>query len=679
MKQFFSWAHCLATVFASAALFAAGDEPAMRWGEVPMDQLTMVTFPADTNAKAVILFDIGRAHFDEHYDLFFTRHTRIKILKKGGFEWGTKKIRYYSSRGTQRIKEIEGHTIRLNEGGQVVKQKLDDESIFEENMGENWKEKRFTLPGLTEGCVVEWRYTVVSNNPLYMPNWDFQMSEPVLWSEFTYKAPNVFTYVTVTQGHIPLLVNTADWIKEPFMTSGAIRMTDVLNGRFVVKDAPALREEPFITTLDDYRSRAFFQLSFIQWPGEIPRKFLHTWDKLVEELLENQFIGKQLTGFGDVRRQAEEVTKGIEDPLKKMEAIHAFVRKTIVWNERRSMFVNSEIDEVLEKKTGNSAEVNLLLTAMLKDAGLQADPLILSTRGHGKIQTVYPIYDQFDYVICRVRLGGKEYFLDATDTHCPMALLPRRALNYVSLAIAKGPAKWVEIKPSGKVKQSVLIHALLPSEGALQGTTQMKFEEYGAVDERSALASKREEDYFKTLFKTETSGLSVDSAAVQNKDDVNQPLLVDAKISAPAYCQVLDDFVYMNPHIVERTTENPFKLEVRDFPVDFAVGADFAYTLLLTIPDGYALQTFPKDLSLGMASQAATYTRRSELKDNVFQMTIRFQRNQTRFEPPAYPSLRGFYGRIVAAENEQLVLQKKKAPEPALKPAGKSVDKKGKK
>src|SRR6186997_2941791 len=69
---------------------------------------------------------------------------------------------------------------------------------------------------------------------------------------------------------------------------------------------------------------------------------------------------------------------------------------------------------ILKDKKGSEAEINLLLVAMLRKAGLPADPLMLSTKSHGYALPVYPIMDKFNYVVCRTAIGGKTFYLDAS-------------------------------------------------------------------------------------------------------------------------------------------------------------------------------------------------------------------------------------------------------------------------
>jgi hypothetical protein len=67
---------------------AFADPPSKEWGVVSKEQLAALTFPADSNATAVVLLDVGEASFEPNYDLVFHRHTRVKILTKEGYDWG---------------------------------------------------------------------------------------------------------------------------------------------------------------------------------------------------------------------------------------------------------------------------------------------------------------------------------------------------------------------------------------------------------------------------------------------------------------------------------------------------------------------------------------------------------------------------------------------------------------
>ena len=86
---------CIVTAFIfSSGSFAAEPDPPMKWGEIAREDLSMTSFPADSNANVVILCDFGDLSFDSQYDPYFTRHVRIKIFKPSGLDQANIQIAY---------------------------------------------------------------------------------------------------------------------------------------------------------------------------------------------------------------------------------------------------------------------------------------------------------------------------------------------------------------------------------------------------------------------------------------------------------------------------------------------------------------------------------------------------------------------------------------------------------
>jgi len=633
--------------------------PPIVWGEVPIGQLQMKSYPTDSNASALVLCDYGEVHFDNSYNLVYTRHRRIKILTRAGFDWaGTHSVSYYTEERTQRLNDLEGMTISLSADGKIIKQELDDNAIFTEEVNKSWERVRFTLPSLSEGCVVEYRYTLKSESPLYMPEWDFQTSEPTVWSEFRVQAPYVFGYAVLTQGYQRFFVKQSEVTKQPFTSPRGTEIINVASSRWVMRDIPAIREEPYMTTVEDYLSKVSFQLSIINWPGYASKKVLETWDKVVNELDDSRNFGKQLSGYSAVRRQVEMITDGITAPVEKAVAIYDFLRNTLVWNNRYRIFTDEDLDEVLEKKTGSSAEINLLLILMLREAGFKANPVILSTRSHGKVYTAYPMVDQFNYVIAQLAIGKETHLLDATDRFRPFSLLPLRALNQSGLSVDGEGYSWIPIQPKGKWHRTTTIVASLSADGLLTAKVDQSYSDYGAIDERKSLVEDKDIDYVKRILDAEATGMSVDSFTISNKETCDKPLVISANVSSNGLVQVLDDFIYVTPRFVGRMKSNPFKLENRTFPVDYAYPHRTDYILTLAFPEGYIMNETPRELSIGVPKGAGKYLRRVSLEKNVFQMRLQFEINKTLIDPILYTNLREFYDRIVALEAEQLVFQK---------------------
>src|SRR5258708_27816063 len=71
----------------AASFVLKAQKPPEKFGDIPMEDMNMKVYPLDSSASAVVLFDYGVAYLSytiNDVNLYFERHTRIKILKKEG-------------------------------------------------------------------------------------------------------------------------------------------------------------------------------------------------------------------------------------------------------------------------------------------------------------------------------------------------------------------------------------------------------------------------------------------------------------------------------------------------------------------------------------------------------------------------------------------------------------------
>ena len=205
---------------------------------------------------------------------------------------------YHRNENSEKISGLRGMTYNLM-NGQLVKTKLDGGTNFTEELTPNVRVRKFTLPGVREGSVIEYAYTVTSDFYFNFQDWTFQHDIPVRWSEFRANIPEYFKYKRLLQGYHALAVQTQGENIVPFTehTAGGfsgngvtttreaahsdVVMARVTNYRWVMKDVPAFRDEPYMTTAADYVDRFSFQLAGLQFPGEGYQSVADTWSKLL--------------------------------------------------------------------------------------------------------------------------------------------------------------------------------------------------------------------------------------------------------------------------------------------------------------------------------------------------------------------------------------------------------------
>ena len=638
----------IASLFLVVSVYA--QDYSMKWGDVPLEDVQMTSFEADSNAQAVILGEFGEVEVDVRGRVMYRYHLRVKLLAEAAYdEWGTYAIPYWDGSYPQRISKVQGNTFVLGPNGKVVRHKLGKKEIFKENVAENVEQIRFTLPALEPGAVVEYRYTMSTENPVYLPNWDFQHSEPTRYSEYKATIANYFGYVQVNS--VPRFdVETKDEVIGPEGNS--------MQYRWGVKNMPALREEPYITTLEDYKAKIEFQLSSFDFPGTPRETFLSTWEELAQELRRESEFGGAMKASKRVRALAEEITAGITDPHEKLHALHNYVRSNVTWNGEYGVYSENKLDNIVKDGTGSVGGQTLLLIAMLRSVGIESYPVVLSTRGNGAITRLHPLLTQFDYVIANANIGGKDYFLDSTNPLAPSDLLPLRALNELGWLIGDDTEKWISLNSSSKYVQLVRMEGSLDELGRLEGQLSASTDGYGALALRSMLSKGGEKDKVSGELLDELDGMEISGVQIENEADLEKPLSMSAELALDGFAQQAGDFLYVNPHALSRIDENPLRLEERAFPVDLGYAYDWVYSIQLQLPEGYEVQESLKDTRMVLPDKGGMFQRSTQINGNQLVMQTRFTLSKSKYSPKMYKNLRELYDRVVAAEAEQVVLMR---------------------
>lgn len=642
--------------------------PPIEWGEIPRADLEMTSYPKDSSASAVVLCDYGETKLQDNFNLKYTRHLRVKILNEKGFRWGTMSISVDPDRENgDYVDEIEGVTYVLDPQGKVKELELDEDDIFEEEVSQNVRRHKFTLPGLTPGCIVEIRISIISKSLFGIRGWVFQDDDPVLMSEYRLIHPSAIVFAVLTRGYEKM--SAYDHFETKMHYSGDVasyygnRIVDCRFWRWVMKDIPAMRTEPYITTVSDYTSRIDLQLSGYAMRGGGVQRVISTWEQFVEDLMKEKNFGKVLADPGDAEDIAKALTDTIRSPYERMKAIHRYVSSNITWNGRSTMWATQKAEDLLESKKGSSADINYLLVVMLRAAGIQADPMILSTRSNGQTQELYPILGQFNYGVARAVVGGTAYPLDATNPLRPFDLLPAGLLGVRAYIVDPQQAVWTTITSPLRGISTVVATMNIQADGAVRGSINGLYKNYFSHLHRSNLSGSTPEAMAKQLFSLNASGLTLDSVEVVNKDSGALPFILKASVSSEAYAQNAGNLLYINPHMISRYDENPFKNPIRKFPVDYNYPREYTTVVTLILPDSFEVKELIPDRRLPLGNDLV-YSRRMQTVENHIQLISKLEIINPLIPAANYSKLRELYDQMIHAETEQIVLQKKAAPVP---------------
>ncbi|MHA6246998.1 DUF3857 and transglutaminase domain-containing protein [Pontibacter sp. CAU 1760] len=640
----------LALILCSAAAQAQDGEP--KFGKIEKAELEMRAYPQDTSAAALILGDYGATRFNLSGGLTVVteRHMRIKILKKSGYDWANISIPYYSNGSTRdKVMGIKGYTYNL-EGGEITKDKLETKTVFDEKRSEYWRLKKFTMPNVKEGSVIEVVYTLSSERVYSLDDWEFQKSIPTAWSEYRLKIPEYFNYKFLLEGYHSLVKN------EKEQTSGGPKLLDNAYV-WAMKDVPALQEEKYITSLTDYQAKIAFELQQVNFPGEPTRIMTGTWDKVNEDLMESAYFGVQLNRNSFFKEELAAITAKHKTPEQQMRAIYDLVKTRMTWNGYNGLYTDNTIRKAFDLRQGNVAEINLLLTSMLLEAGLEANPVVLSTRNNGRVHTnMSPMKSKFNYVIAHVKVGEQEYLLDATEPLLPAGMLPFRCLNGQGRLIAKQNHRWVPLETAHSDSKLFNATVSINSKGEMTGTGEESAAGMKALYLRKTILEEGESKYAERIAK-EVGDYKMAEPIIKNLREVEQSLNISYKISANGSGQE-SDIIYLNPMLGQGEKENPFKLEQRLYPVDFGSPVDEVYVANFTIPAGYILDEMPQSVIMNLPEQGGRFTYMVQQQGSLVQVMSKVSISKPLFYASEYSMLKEFYNRIIAKHAEQIVLKK---------------------
>ena len=246
-KRFFVIPFVLFSTFIS--LFAQDAIPQMKWGEYAVEDLKLTEWQIDTSADAVVLGDIGTISMEEvnnFYGYRFTQLRRIKILKKAGFDYANVRIPYYSKDGSQSVANIRARTISSD----GYKYQVEEKSIVYEKLNDKVTVAKFTFPKVTEGCILEYEYDLLSIQNLELHEWYFQEKIPTRFSVLNLDIWSRYEYTYLFQG------------AEKLKSTKPLYKDERTHVTFYVINQTALKEEAFVTSLENHLTRVFNCLSF---------------------------------------------------------------------------------------------------------------------------------------------------------------------------------------------------------------------------------------------------------------------------------------------------------------------------------------------------------------------------------------------------------------------------------
>jgi len=633
-------------IITSSFLFAQGGQ--LKYGKVSEEEIAIKTNSEDAEFSAIILSDYGEIDISRGI-LTIHRHTRIKILNTNGIQEANIVIPYFVKENTEKIVNIKAQTLNVDEKGKIKKIPVNKKEIFTSDPNENWKEKRFTFPDVKPGSIIEYQYLKKSERFFSLEPWYFQNELPTLKSNLKVKIAGDLDFRLVYNGN-RLLNKYGNAVHE---------------NKWSLENLPPLKEEPYCPNPQDYVESIQFQLAGYKKYNDLGQvedvELMTTWEKLASDLLNDTDLRWVLNTKKKSKEIVQQIISEGDNEKTKIKKIYRWVQQNLSWNRKYRLFPERNFKEIIKDGNASSGEINLVLVRLLKSAGLDANPLIISTKRHGLITKVYPLIHQFNHSLAQVNLNGKDILMDATSSFRPFDLLAKNDLNPYGYLVNKKEPRWIDI-PTTKKTRTIVVTDLSIKENKMIYKIDFSFFKHEAADQRWYLASENGGvSYVKKFLVNldETSEIELDSFSVKNKIELEKPFGVSCYFSQTIEDGLNNEVIYLSPFLIKHFAKNPFNNPIRYLPVDFGVPFKEKYIFNLRLPEGYELAEVPEDIRLTTPENHCNYNFFFQEKFGHIQLSSELVLSKPLISPSHYSSLRELFSQLMSKQEVQLVLKKK--------------------
>lgn len=629
------------------------------FGKISKAEYDLKQYPEDLEADAVVFFDLGKSYFlqtSKGFEVVFERSTRIKILSESGLKWAEVEIPYYQEGGIyEKVFDIEAHTYNYNDGIIDFKE-LDISNTYNEKVNNSWNVKKFAIPNVQVGSIIEYRYKVNSQYVFNLRDWEFQWSIPVIYSEYEVKMIPFYEYSWLLQGASRFDSQKSYLASGVDRHYGSITFQDMVHD-YVMKDIPAFKSEQFISSRNDYIIKLDFQLCKINYPDGASVNIITTWDAMIKKLLKHSDFGKYLSKAEKLAAKLIQPANPGASETERYNEVIDFVKKNFTWNGDNSHYASKSANKFVEEKHGNSADINLFAIAALNSVGIEAYPVIISTRKNGKIKYDYPFIHFFNYIILEALVDGQKLVADATELNANNFRIPTRCINDKGLVIKKGELEWIGLNcliPSSiitKIEMDSLSSSLVHSKVSITAT------EYDALafrnnygDDKELIKKEIEEDGYQLIDST---------LMIQNMHKVNEPYSISYEQSNRL--EIVNNKLYLSPFVDQTMADNPLKQKERTYPIDMIYPIQRSYFSVVTIPKGYQLEYYPQDQKIDNELFALSFS--TFLEGQTLMIDFSYSFKSGVYDAGYFENIKNYFDEIVKKGNEKVILIKSESNE----------------
>jgi Domain of Unknown Function with PDB structure (DUF3857)/Transglutaminase-like superfamily len=656
-----------------APLMALSQPAIPEYGKIDKADLMMADCDFDAGAVAFKLLDYGKVRFakSKYIDekdltgqngsvqgkllkVVTERRVRIKILKTEGIDLANIKIPFFTKE--EAIKKTAACTYNIDGSGNVSVSEVGKDGIYVKKITQTNSQLVMVLPNVKVGSVIEYKYTLETENEYFVRDWYFQsVGMPTRMSYYDINIPLTHGFGEEAFINHPSAVKNSKELKETFGEGGAQVEVPFVNRIFYLQNVHSIKREPFAGAIWDYMQRVYYHsVGNARAKNKDP---MAPWRGMANMLSDKG--GYDESAVADIKGSEALVQKASQqqDTAQKIKVIFDYLRNNITCTEDEDVFPNEGAAAVWQKRTGSIADINLLLVNLLQKAGVNALVLMGSTYDNGVVSLNYPSYKQFNVLLACVPTANGYYVLNAADNTSLAGLTPWYMLGTKGLVVNGDESVFVDITDNGQdFKQAVDVDIFMDSRGKATGKAMVKSHGYAKAPRIDTWLHDKEKFASKHLASPQFS-FAIDSLRVSNEAEDTLPL--EQRFNFDLNVNSSGAYHYIPTNLFTGLIKNPFIDDERRTDVEFRYYQAYYLNVNITLPDGFAFEELPPSTQLAMPNKSIECSRTISVTGNkmALQMTLMF--NQWEFSAKDYGFLKEFYKKLFNLLEEPVVVKKR--------------------
>jgi hypothetical protein len=563
----------------------------------------------------------------------------MKIFNRRGHSYAEVSSPFYH-RGEK--VEVRGRTKKKD--GTIVELKPED--IHEIMASKELKRKRFTLPGVEDGCLIQ--YEIMRSSQRYNLSGIryFQEEEPVLLSRFNLIAPKDLQVIYYDSP--PGILDTAK--KTPVHSEKTVLHT------FVKRDLLAEETEANMPPLFRYSPSLAFSIT----TPEAEEELTSSWENIsrwYHETLESHF-----TPTGEMKKLAKRLAGQSISEREKTEKIFYFIQSHFkVEFPSRSIF--DPALTTFNNQVGSSAEVTGMLYALLKSVEIHSTPVLVPDKRIVIDVPDVPMLDWFTHLLLKVDVDGEEIWLDPGSGANSLNFISEAHQGVDGLLVQESNGKLIRT-PQTSYSEN-LKRCVMDAELKADGIIHCKSREIYSPPRSSGIKEHllrqtilERKNHLAKKVRQFCPGAMLDTFWLDGLNDYGVDFEINLWFGSSHYIQKDDSLLYFNPNILNRDlTAKDFAELTRIFPIMFEQVETDVDSMIIHFPASYKVVDLPGPVDL--KNDFGEFSTHYKTQNNQIIYTRTMIIKKLMLSQDIYKDVKEFFNRIFQEDQKFIILRKK--------------------